>query len=156
MRAMVLNAGMTASQAIFFAIVIASLSHNLGPALELGASQAGLPLVLARGIASLPPGAAIFAAMLGYDPISHLVATSSLASLSPAIAARVTDPHFFAGVLAQPFVDGIRVALLVCVAMCVLAGLPSALRGSDRRNRASDHARRGDIATIGEQAAQAP
>src|SRR6185437_5397666 len=32
-RSMVLNAGMTASQAIFFTIVIASLSHNLGPAL---------------------------------------------------------------------------------------------------------------------------
>jgi MFS family permease len=146
MRAMVLNAGMTASQAIFFTIVIASLSHNLGPALESGASQAGLPATLAHGIASLPPGAAIFAAMLGYDPITHLVSASALANLSPAIAARVSDPHFFAGLLAQPFVDGIRVALLVCVAMCVLAGVTSALRGSDRRNRASAHAPRADVA----------
>jgi MFS family permease len=155
MRAMVLNAGMTASQAIFFTIVIASLAHNLGPALQGGASQAGLPLALAHGIASLPPGGAIFAAMLGYDPISHLISASSLASLSPAIAARVSDPHFFAGLLAQPFVDGIRVALLVCVAMCVLAGLTSALRGSDRRSRATAHAPRSDIAPIGEAAAQA-
>jgi MFS family permease len=155
MRAMVLNAGMTASQAIFFTIVIASLSHNLGPALESGASQAGLPTTLAHGIASLPPGAAIFAAMLGYDPISHLISASSLASLSPAIATRVSDPHFFASLLAQPFVDGIRVALLVCVAMCVLAGLTSALRGSDRRSRAAAHAPRSDAAPIGEAVAQA-
>ena len=49
MRAMVLNAGMTASQAIFFTIVIASLSHNLGPTLQSGASQAGLPTELAHG-----------------------------------------------------------------------------------------------------------
>src|ERR1700686_4770839 len=55
MRAMILNAGMTASQAIFFTIVIASLSHNLGPALENGASQAGLPTTLSYGLAALPP-----------------------------------------------------------------------------------------------------
>ena len=135
MRSMVLNAGMTASQAIFFTIVIASLSHNLGPALQAGAGQAGLPPELAHRIASLPPGAAIFAAMLGYDPISHLIPASLLATLPPAIATRVSDPHFFANLLAQPFVDGIRVALVVCVVMCLLAGVTSALRGPDRRRR---------------------
>jgi hypothetical protein len=155
MRAMVLNAGMTVSQAIFFTIVIASLSRNLGPALNSGASQAGLPTALAHRVASLPPGAAIFAAMLGYDPISHLVSASSLANLSPAIAARISDPHFFAGLLSQPFVDGIRVALLVCVAMCILAGLTSALRGSDTHSRTVAHAPRANLAQIGEPAAQA-
>ena len=154
MRSMVLNAGMTASQAIFFTIVIASLSHNLGPALENGASQAGLPPALAHGIASLPPGAAIFAAMLGYDPISHLIAASSLATLPPAIAARISDPHFFASLLAQPFVDGIRVALLACVGMCVLAGLASALRGSDRRRRIAVQPAIGNVAVVGEPISQ--
>ncbi|HEY4866818.1 MAG TPA: hypothetical protein VIK45_15035, partial [Candidatus Dormibacteraeota bacterium] len=57
------------------------------------------------------------------------------ATLPPAIATRVSDPHFFANLLAQPFVDGIRVALVVCVVMCVLAGVTSALRGPDRRRR---------------------
>jgi MFS family permease len=154
MRSMVLNAGMTASQAIFFTIVIASLSHNLGPALENGASQAGLPPALAHGIASLPPGAAIFAAMLGYDPISHLIAASSLATLPPAIADRISDPHFFASLLAQPFVDGIRVALLACVAMCVLAGVTSALRGSDRRRRMAVQPTVGDVAVVSQPMAQ--
>jgi MFS family permease len=154
MRSMVLNAGMTASQAIFFTIVIASLSHNLGPALESGARQAGLPPALAHGIASLPPGAAIFAAMLGYDPISHLIAASSLATLPPAIAARISDPHFFASLLAQPFVDGIRVALLACVAMCVLAGVTSALRGSDRRRRMAVQPTVGDVAVVSQPMAQ--
>ena len=135
MRAMVLNAGMTASTAIFFTIVIASLSQNLGPALLSGSSQAGLPPDLAQRIAALPPGAAVFAAMLGYDPVSHLIPASMLAALPPGIADRVTDPHFFAGLLAQPFVTGIRVALVACVAMSVLAGVASALRGPDRRRQ---------------------
>jgi MFS family permease len=155
MRSMVLNAGMTASQAIFFTIVIASLSQNLGPALQSGASQAGLSPALAHGIASLPPGAAIFAAMLGYDPISHLISASSLATLPPAIAARISDPHFFASLLAQPFVDGIRVALLACVAMCVLAGLTSALRGSDRKGRHTIEPAIGDVAVVSQPMAQA-
>jgi MFS family permease len=154
-RSMVLNAGMTASQAIFFTIVIASLSQNLGPALEAGASQAGLPPPLAHGIASLPPGAAIFAAMLGYNPISHLIPASSLASLPPAIAARVSDPHFFANLLAQPFVVGIRVALLACVAMCVLAGVTSALRGPDRSRRIAGQPSVGDVAIVAEPLAPA-
>jgi MFS family permease len=155
MRSMVLNAGMTASQAIFFTIVIASLSHNLGPALQSGAGQAGLPPSLAHGIASLPPGAAIFAAMLGYDPIAHLIPASALATLPPAIAARITDPHFFAGLLAQPFVDGIRFALLACVAMCVLAGVTSAMRGSDRRRQVAVQAPVDDEGIVSERVASA-
>jgi hypothetical protein len=147
MRTMVISAGMTASTAIFFTIVLASLSHNLGPALLAGSSQAGLPPELAQRIASLPPGAAVFAAMLGYDPVSHLIPASSMAGLAPEIADRITDPHFFAGLLAQPFVDGIRVALLVCIAMTVLAGVASALRGQDRRGLvpATDIAAAGEI-----------
>ncbi|MGA8922215.1 MAG: MFS transporter, partial [Candidatus Dormiibacterota bacterium] len=128
MRATVLNAGMTASQAIFFTIVIGSLSRTLAPALQAGATQAGLPPSLAHGISSLPPGAAIFAAMLGYDPVSHLIPPSVLAALPPGVAAHVVDPHFFAGLLAQPFVAAIGVALMVCVGMSVLAGVASALR----------------------------
>jgi hypothetical protein len=151
MRAMVLNAGMTASTAIFFTLVIASLSNNLGPALLAGAGQAGLPPELAQRIAALPPGAAVFAAMLGYDPVSHLIPASLLAGLPAGIADRVTDPHFFASLLAQPFVSGIRVALVASVAMCVLAGVASALRGPDRRRRTeSVDARASDVAVAAE------
>lgn len=155
MRAMVLNAGMTASTAIFFTIVITSLSHTLGPALVAGSTQAGLTPALAQQIGALPPGGAIFAAMLGYDPVSHLIPASSLAALPPAVAARVGDPHFFAGLLAQPFVTGIRVALLACVAMCVVAGVASALRGPERlRRRAADRPVMAEAAVPGEPAAQ--
>jgi MFS family permease len=148
MRATVLNAGMTASQAIFFTIVIGSLATNLGPALARGATGAGLPPTLAQGISSLPPGAAIFAAMLGYDPIAHLIPSSVLAALPPAVTSRILDPHFFASILAQPFVVGIRTALLACIAMCVLAGVASALRGADKR-RVPSTGKEGEESVIG-------
>ncbi len=155
MRATVLNAGMTASQAIFFTIVIGSLSRTLAPALQAGATQAGLPPSLAHGISSLPPGAAIFAAMLGYDPVSHLIPRSVLAALPPGVAAHVVDPHFFAGLLAQPFVAAIGVALMVCVGMCVLAGVASALRGSDRRRPVDAPSPVADLAVVSQPMAQA-
>ena len=136
MRATVLNAAMTASQAIFFTIVIAALTSTLSPSVRSGAAAAGLPAPLAEGLSHLPPGAAIFAAMLGYDPISHLVPASALAALPQAVVTRIVDPHFFAGLLAQPFVEGIRVALLFSAALCVLAGLASALRGTESRTAA--------------------
>ncbi|HUY74740.1 MAG TPA: MFS transporter [Candidatus Dormibacteraeota bacterium] len=155
MRATVLNAGMTASQAIFFTIVIGSLSRTLGPALQTGATQAGLPSSVAAGISSVPPGAAIFAAMLGYDPVSHLIPPSVLAALPPGVAARVVDPHFFAGLLAQPFVAAIGVALMVCVVMSVLAGVASALRGSDRRTSVEASNPVADVAVVNAPMAQA-
>jgi hypothetical protein len=76
-----------------------------------------------------------------------------LAALPPGIADRVTDPHFFAGLLAQPFVTGIRVALVACVAMSVLAGVASALRGQDRSRQLNvADALASDVAVAGEPA----
>lgn len=72
-----------------------------------------------------------------------------LATLPPAIAAGVGDPHFFAKLLAQPFVSGIRVALLVCVAMCVLAARPPF--SADRiRRRMAVQRQMSDTAIVGE------
>ncbi len=129
MRATVLNAGMTASQAVFFSIVIGALAGTLGPSVRTGAIAAGLPDGIASGLATIPPGGAIFSAMLGYDPISHVMPASVLGALPASILARITDPHFFAGLLAGPFVGGIRLTLIVSAAMCALAGVASALRG---------------------------
>jgi hypothetical protein len=75
--------------------------------------------------------------------------------LQPALAARISDPHFFAGLLAQPFVTGIRVALLACVAMCIVAGATSALRGSDRKRHTAAQPSVGDVAVISEPMAEA-
>ena len=129
MRTTIFNAGATLSQAIFFTLVVVSLGSTLGPSVRAGTQAAGLPSSVAAGLASLPPGGAIFAAMLGYDPIAHIAPPAMLSALPPGVLARISDPHFFARLLATPFVDGIRLALLVSVALCVLAGAASALRG---------------------------
>jgi len=140
MRATILNAGMAASQAVFFTTMITSLSRNLGTQLQSGVTAAGAPATVAALIAKMPPGAAVFAAMLGYDPITHIVPASVLRAMPPAVSNRISDPHFFAGLLAQPFVEGIHGALVLCVALCVAAGAASWLRGSSRSRAAEPKA----------------
>jgi hypothetical protein len=98
-----------------------------------GVLDAGLPAPLAGQLGALPAGAALFAAMLGYDPVQHLVPAAVLGTLPPAAAAQLVDPHFYSQLLAQPFVQGMRIAFEACIAMCLVAGLASILRGADRR-----------------------
>jgi hypothetical protein len=82
MRAMVLNAGMTASTAIFFTIVITSLSHA-GTGLVAGSTQAG-PHPRSRSRRRAATGRRDFAAMLGHDrPAPHpRVVTGSASACS--------------------------------------------------------------------------
>jgi MFS family permease len=136
MRATVLNAGMTASQAVFFTVMISTLSQSLGPQLEAGMLASGASASAAALLGHIPAGGAIFAAMLGYNPITHLLPSPMLAAMPAAVVARISDPHFFASLLAEPFLHGIRAALLVCVGMCMLAGAASWLRGSGRERGA--------------------
>jgi hypothetical protein len=129
MRATILSGGMTASQAIFFTIVVGALGGTLAPSVRAGADAIGLPASLSGSLADVPPVSAIMSALLGYDPVAHMATASELGALPAAVVARVGDPHFFAGLLAEPFVEGIRVTLVVSAALCVLAALASALRG---------------------------
>ena len=154
MRSTIFNAGATISLAIFFTIVLAGLSRNLASSLQSAAGEAGMPAGLAGRIAALPPGAALFAAMLGYNPVSHLIPVSVLAALPSAVAARINDPHFFAGLLAQPFVDGIHAALAACAIICILAGAASALRGPAPRRLVPNQTPIGDIGVVRESIAQ--
>ena len=150
MRSTIFNAGATISLAIFFTIVLAGLSRNLASSLPSAAGEAGLPAGLANRIAALPPGAALFAAMIGYNPVSHLIPVSVMAALPSAVAARINDPHFFAGLLAQPFVNGIHAALGACAVICILAGAASALRGPAQRPLVPNQPPIGDIGVVRE------
>lgn len=129
MRQTLQNAGMTISQVLFFTIMISNLARSLQPGVRAGAMAAGLPSPLADALATVPPGAAIFAAMLGYDPVASFIPASALAALPEAVRQRILDPHFFAGLLATPFVASLHVALAISALMCVLGAGASWLRG---------------------------
>ncbi len=77
MRATIQNSAMTISQAIFFTIIIVSLSASLPGALSAAVTSAGAPSQLAHIFSSTPASAALFASFLGYNPVATILQYSS-------------------------------------------------------------------------------
>lgn len=129
MSATLQNAGMLLSMTVFFTIVIVGLSSRLPSALYSGLVHAGLPVGPAAGISHLPPTAALFSAFLGYNPMAHLLPPAVLGHLSVAARAHLLGRSFFPGLIAPPFMDGLRDAFYVSAVMAVIAAGASILRG---------------------------
>jgi hypothetical protein len=94
-----------------------------------GLEAHGVSAADAHRTADLPAVSILFAAFLGYDPISHLLGTHALAGLSPADHAALTGHSFFPGLISGPFQDGLHAAFAFAIAACLIAALASFLRG---------------------------
>jgi len=129
MQATLQNSGMLLSMSIFFTIVIVGLSNRLPGALMAGLVHAGLPAPSASAISHLPPTAALFSAFLGYNPMAHLLPPTVLGHLSVAARAHLLGRSFFPGLIAPPFMDGLRDAFYVSAALALIAAVVSLLRG---------------------------
>ncbi len=129
MRATFQNAGMMMSMATFFTIAIAGLSAHLPPALKSGLTHAGLPLPLAVGISHLPPVAALFSALLGYNPLSSLLKPNILGALPAAVRQNLLAPHFFAHLIATPFSESLHTVFYISLGLSLVAALASLMRG---------------------------
>jgi MFS family permease len=129
MLATVQNAGMLMSMAVFFTIVIVGLSTHLPTALTSGLVRAGLPHGPAAAVGRVPPTAALFSAFLGYNPMAHLLPPGLLAHLSAATRVHLLSRSFFPGLIASPFMDGLRLAFYISAGMSFIAAVASLLRG---------------------------
>ena len=74
MRSMLQNSGMVISMALFFTIVIVSLTHLFPPELATSLTSAGAPDLIVP-MSAIPPTGALFAAFLGYNPVNAILAT---------------------------------------------------------------------------------
>jgi MFS family permease len=128
MRSTFQNAGMTLSIGLFFSIMIIGLSARLPAALSHGLSAQGVSPGAAARIAHLPPVSVLFAAFLGYNPMSTLLGPA-LRTLSPAHRAVVTGHSFFADLISGPFHHGLTIVFSFAVVMCLIAAVASWLRG---------------------------
>ena len=72
----------------------------------------------------------LFAAVLGVNPVGHLLAPSgTLSSLSAAHQRILTGREFFPHLISGPFHQGLTVVFLVAAGLSVLAAGASLLRG---------------------------
>jgi MFS family permease len=130
MRATFQNSGTALSIGVFFSLMIVGLAHTLPSALTTGLQDQGVPNAVADQVAALPPVSTLFAAVLGVNPLEHLLAPSGVLTHLPADnVATITGGEFFPHLISDPFHHGLIVVFGVSIALAMLAGVASLARG---------------------------
>jgi MFS family permease len=130
MRSTYQNSGTALSIGVFFSLMIVGLASTLPRALAGGLQRLGVPHGIAHQIGSLPPVSSLFAAVLGVNPVQHLLAARGALSSLPAASQRVlTGRQFFPELISGPFQHGLTVVFGVSAALAAVAALASLLRG---------------------------
>jgi MFS family permease len=132
MRSMLQNSGMVVSMALFFTIVIVSLTHLFPPELAISLADAGAPELIAP-MSAIPPTGALFAAFLGYNPVHAILVTipqAIVAAISPATIVTLTGTTWFPTTLARAFMPSLRISFSIGALLSLIAAVLSAMRGS--------------------------
>jgi MFS family permease len=130
MRSTFQNSGTALSIGVFFSLMIAGLAASLPQTLTSGLQRQGVPHGIAHHVGTLPPVSSLFAAVLGVNPLQHLLAASRALSALPAAAQQtITGRKFFPDLISGPFHHGLVVVFAVAAALAGLAALASLLRG---------------------------
>ena len=122
------NSAMVLSIGIFFTVIILGLASSLPAALNHGLVAQGVPTADAARLAALPPVSIMFAALLGYNPISTLLGPV-VSKLPASHAAYLTGHTFFPSLISAPFQHGLDIAFDFAIAACLVAAVASLLRG---------------------------
>jgi hypothetical protein len=131
MRATFQNSGTALSIGVFFSLMVAGLSTRLPEAMSSGLIQQGIPPNVAHDVGALPPVSTLFSAVLGVNPLEHLLTpTGALAALPAANQETITGREFFPHLIAGPFEHGLAVVFIASAILAALAALASLMRGS--------------------------
>ena len=134
------NTGMMVSIAVFFAIIVVSLSNGLPGAFASSLSAAGAPPQLVKQFASISPTSSLFSAFLGYNPVAAIIAglpPDVAATISTQTMATITGLQWFPTTIASVFMSSIRDAFYVSAALSLVAAAASSQRGRESRTKAA-------------------
>jgi hypothetical protein len=126
------NSGMTLSIGIFFSLMIAGLSSTLPATMFAGLTAHGVSTTIAHQVANLPPVGSLFAAFLGYNPMTTLLGPS-MHALTASQAAYLSGHTFFPNLISNPFIVGMHITFAFSVVMMLVGATASWLRGSSPR-----------------------
>ena len=130
MRSTFQNSGTALSIGVFFSLMIAGLASGLPTALTSGLQRHGVPSGIVHQVSLLPPVSSLFAAVLGVNPLQHLLAASQVLSALPAAAQKIiTGREFFPDLISGPFHHGLVVVFAVAASLAGLAAVASLSRG---------------------------
>lgn len=131
MRAMLQNTGMVCSMAMFFTIVIVSLTRLFPQVLAESLTNIGASSLI-DPMSIIPPTGALFAAFLGYNPVRAILSAvpqSVIASIRPATIQVLTGTTWFPTTLAQAFMPSLRLSFYIGAILSIVATFLSAMRG---------------------------
>jgi MFS family permease len=123
------NSAQVLSIGIFFSLMIIGLSGVLPTSMYHGLVHEGVSPKVAERVAHLPPVSTLFAALLGYNPMQHLLGASALAHLPAGRAAVIEGRSFFPSLISTPFRHGLHAAFDFAIGACLLAAGASWFRG---------------------------
>jgi len=125
------NAGNSLSIGIFFSLMIAGLAATLPTAMRTGLTSHGVGSGVAQQIANTPPVGSLFAAFLGYNPISAILGpTGALKTLSRGDLTSLTGKEFFPQLISAPFHSGLVIVFIAAAGMSVIGALASLFMGA--------------------------
>jgi hypothetical protein len=121
---------MSLSIGIFFSLMIAGLAATLPKTLSAGLRAQGVPAAVAAQVSHLPPVSTVFAALLGFNPVQHLLGHSGvLARLPRHNVAVLTGNQFFPHLISAPFHHGLIIVFTAAALMSATGAVVSLLRG---------------------------
>jgi EmrB/QacA subfamily drug resistance transporter len=129
MSATFMNSAMVLSIGVFFSLMIFGLRSHLSSALLSGLTKQHVPVALAKQVAALPPVSTLFAAFLGYNPMSKLLGSKVLNTLPAANAHYLIGRSFFPSLISPAFGHGLSEAFTFAAIACLVAAGASWLRG---------------------------
>jgi EmrB/QacA subfamily drug resistance transporter len=131
MRATFQNTAQTASLAIFFTVIITSLTGSLPVDLSRALVSAGAPQ-LSTFASDIPVTGALFSAFLGYNPVAAILAglpPSALSAIPKSVLLTLEGKYWFPETIAPAFMNALRLSFYIGSALSALGALISALRG---------------------------
>lgn len=129
MRAAFVNVGTPLSIALYFSLMAAGLTATVPQSLYSGLTQNGVSAQVAEHLASLPAIGYLFAAMLGYNPLSSLLGPGVLGSLPPDVADKIAGRTYFPELISGPFHTGFMIVMIFSIVICLGAAAASWMRG---------------------------
>ena len=139
MRSTLQNTAQTVSMGLFFTIITVSLTTEFPKAMSSSLAAIGASS-LAPALSAIPPTGALFAAFLGYNPVSTILSSlpaSLLSTIPQQTITTMTGTTWFPSMLAQAFMPSLRLSFIIGAALSAIAAILSAMRGEKYVHEAS-------------------
>lgn len=130
MRVTFMNLANMFSIVIFFTLLTAGIAAQLPGAIYQGLIAQNVSPQVAHNVSNLPTSTALFAAVLGNNPMKTLIPQSILSTLPPKQQDTITGLQFFPNIISAPFKSGMTVVMYFSAILSLIAAAASFMRGS--------------------------